>query len=341
MTALDDELDELERLGRDPGARARVEVLCRVQAGGRSLPVTAIDLGPHLPPDSPVVVYVGGVHGLESIGSKILLAHLSSLRELVAWDAVTAELLERVRVVFVPIVNPSGVLLGRRSNARGVDLMRNAPVDAEDAGPRHLLFRGHRLSRALPWYRGRLGDPVEPELGALLDLVRRIVFPARFAISLDVHSGFFGQDRIWFPYARSRRLFPSVPEALALKDVLDQTYPNHRYRVEPQATEYTTHGDLWDHAYDERRRAGAAGQYLPLTLELSSASWLWKHPRQLLSPRGIFHPVERHRVVRLLRRHAHLLELLLRLAASHERWLPTNRAHRAELEGRAASLWAR
>ena len=40
-------------------------------------------------------------------------------------------LLKDIRVAFIPLVNPSGMLRRRRSNAQGVDLMRNAPIDAK------------------------------------------------------------------------------------------------------------------------------------------------------------------------------------------------------------------
>jgi hypothetical protein len=180
---------------------------------------------------------------------------------------------------------------------------------------------------------------MEPEARALVDLVARTCFSSRFAVTLDVHSGYFGKDRLWFPYAHTRRLFPGAPEMLALKDVLDGTYPNHRYVIEPQATEYTTHGDLWDHAYDLHAAHGKGGVYLPLTLELGSSSWLRKNPGHLLHRRGLFHPLKAHRVTRLLRRHAHLLELVMRLGFSCESWLPRDTRHRRQLVERALATW--
>jgi hypothetical protein len=309
-------------------------------AGSSILPLYAIDLGPDLPRETPVVAYFGGVHGLESIGSKILLAHLSSLRAALSWDSALSDLLRRVRVVFVPIVNPSGVLFRRRSNANGVDLMRNSPVESREIASSFHLFRGHRLSPRLPWYRGADHAPMEPEVRAVTDFVRRVVFPSPFALALDVHSGFFGRDRLWFPYAHTRRLFPNAAELLALKDVLDDTYPNHRYVIQPQSTQYTTHGDLWDYLYDRQRAENPAGIFLPLTLELGASSWFKKNPSQLLfDRRGLFHPVKEHRVQRLLRRHAHLLEFVMRLGASYERWIPRDATHRTQLTARAHAMW--
>ena len=49
-----------------------------------------------------------------------------------AWDETTRDLLERSRLVFMPLINPAGMYLKRRSNPNGVDLMRNAPIEGEE-----------------------------------------------------------------------------------------------------------------------------------------------------------------------------------------------------------------
>jgi hypothetical protein len=339
MSAFYAELQELQQLVESLPRHVQVEQLCQIQVGPSSLPVYAIDLAPHLDPSAPVLAYFGGVHGLEVIGSKILLSHLSSLCVALSWDSHLANLLERLRVVLVPIVNPAGVLLRSRSNQNGVDLMRNAPIESDELRSRFWLFRGHRFSRRLPWYRGELSAPMEIEAQAVCDFVRKVLFPSRFSLALDVHSGFMGQDRIWFPYARTRRLFPDAAEVLALKEVLDATYPSHRYIIEPQSVHYTTHGDLWDYLYDEHRQQERAGLFLPLTLELSSSAWLRNRPTQIFSRRGMFHPSRQHEVVRLLRRHAHFLELMMRLVDSHDKWLPTQGLRRTQLAERAIAIW--
>jgi hypothetical protein len=80
---------------------------------------------------------------------------------------------------------------------------------------------------------------MEPEAQALCDWVHGAGRESPFVLTLDVHSGFVGADRLWFPYARTRRLFPHVAELLASRRV-DETYPRHRYVVEPQAS-HTRH----------------------------------------------------------------------------------------------------
>ena len=106
------------------------------------------------------MAYFGGVHGLEKIGSEVLLSYLQTIVHLLEWDEEFAARLEKSRLVFMPIVNPVGVFRGSRCNGNGVDLMRRAP----DRGRRQdQLYSGHRLSPSLPWYRG---EQTEMETGS-------------------------------------------------------------------------------------------------------------------------------------------------------------------------------
>jgi hypothetical protein len=239
----------------------------------------------------------------------------------------------------VPLLNPAGMALGLRSNARGVDLMRNSPVRAEQSSRWFELHRGQRLTAFLPWYQGKPGAALEVESAALCDFVAQELFPSRCAIAVDVHSSFLPGDRIWFPYARSRQPFAHTPEVMAFTQLLGHTHEGHVYTVEPQSLNYTTHGDLWDHVYDCSREAGARGVFLPLTLELSSRPWYRKNPRQLLRRAGLFHPIKAHRLARVQRRHKTLFDFLTRAVVSHELWLPATDAHRSELSREADERW--
>lgn len=330
------ELLELDRLARLLGPRATVVTLCNVGAGDASLPVRALSIGATRA-EAPILLCVGGVHGLERIGAQIVVGFLETVVSSLRWDRALGDMLEHVRLLFLPVLNPVGVMTGRRSNGRGVDLMRNAPVDAEGWDLPFKLYRGQRITSWLPWYRGRRGE-LEPEAAALCQWVSEQATRSRCVISLDVHSGFVGKDRIWFPYARTRALFPHVPEMLALKNLLDETYPRHRYVVEPQSAQYTTHGDLWDYIYDAHRGANPTGLFLPLTLELGASSWLRKNLRNL-NKAAFFHPLAPHRTERVLRRHVSLFEFLLRAAYSFERWAPLTPEGRADVALRANALW--
>lgn len=335
------ELEQLEALIGRLGTRARTEVLARVAHRGRRLPLYAVVLGTEAP-NAPTLALVGGVHGLERIGTQVVLAWMHTLTELLEWDEVLRQTLERMRLVFVPLVNPWGFALHTRGNARGVDLMRNGPCDDDARGS--FLVGGQRLSPRLPWYMGEEDAPMEPEAAALCELIEREVFPGRPALALDCHSGFGFQDRIWFPYARTRKPFPHLGEAHALKYLLDATLPHHVYRFEPQALSYTVRGDLWDHLYDrhrslERAGGGAPRLFLPLTLEMGSWIWVKKNPRQAFSALGGFNPVKPHRLRRTLRRHLTLFDFLFRAAASARSWLPESEPERARLEDEAFELW--
>lgn len=331
------EMRDLLDLAESLHGIARVELLANVEHGGRLFPLVSVAFGPD-EPTAPVLAVFGGVHGLERIGTRIVLSYLRTLSELARWDRITREMLKTTRIVLFPLVNPVGMLLKRRSNGNGVDLMRNAPVYAEGIGSWQ-LFAGHRISPRLPWYQGAPGAPMETEAQAVCDLVRREIFPATVALVVDVHSGYGNVDRFWFPYARTREPFPRVPEVLALKDLLDKTYPHHIYCIEPQSQQYVTHGDLWDYLYDEFHRERPLGHFIPFTLELGSWVWVRKNWWQLFDRLGAFNPHLPHREQRALRRHLHLFDFLYRAVQSPERWAGLGNGSRERLMGQAVDLW--
>jgi hypothetical protein len=152
-----------------------------------------------------------------------------------------------VRLVFMPLVNPGGMLRGTRANPDGVDLMRNGPVDSAERVP--WLVGGQRISPRLPWFRGQPGRPMEAENRAVCAVVASELLGRRFSVAVDCHSGFGVNDRIWFPYAHTRRPIAHLAEMHALRDLLQETLCNHRYIFEPQSSQYLAHGDLWDHLY--------------------------------------------------------------------------------------------
>ena len=283
--------------------------------------------------DAPAIGFFGGIHGLERIGTQLVLDYMRTLVARLAWDDLLWRQLESVRLVFMPIVNPGGMWLATRANPHGVDLMRNAPQDADGHVP--FLAGGQRIGSWLPWYRGRRGTPLEPEAAALLRVVDEELTLRPLSIALDCHSGYGWNDSIWFPYARTRQLMRHLPEMYALKTMFEHAHPHHGYTFEPQSHQYLLHGDLWDCAYD---RAPAPHVFLPLTLELGSWLWIKKNPRQILSRQGIFNPLLKHRTARVLRRHASLFEFLTRAAYSSAHWLPEG-GQRQQLLQTAIGHW--
>lgn len=318
------ELQQLDRWATKPKrftSRVLVDVLC----GKDLLPVYAFSVGGG-DPTLPSVMLVGGVHGIERIGTQLILAFMESLQQRLDWDKEFVNLIQQINLHIVPLLNPGGMLLQTRANPAGVDLMRNAPIDARGKVPP--LLGGQRITRWLPWYRGESQADMEPEASALCDWVMDIVNQSRFSLSLDCHSGFGHRDRIWFPYACTPDPFDDIDQMFALRLLFRRTHPTYSfYRIEPQSMQYTTHGDLWDHLYTTTQQS-RGGPYLPLTLEMGSWLWVKKNPRQLFNGLGIFNPVIPHRHERVLRRHQCFLEFLVRAAAAHDNWLPRDSERR-------------
>lgn len=330
------EIQQVEKIIRELGPLVRSEILTHSEKGDLRLPIHKLSFGSE-DPAAPVVALVGGVHGLERIGSQVCLSLLHSFSELLLWDQSLRHSMKNLRIVFIPVVNPLGILLRTRSNPRGVDLMRNAPVEAESP-PR--LLGGHRYSPKLPWYRGEQGAPMENESLALVEAMKREMFQSKLAISVDFHSGFGLQDQIWFPYAKTLKPYPDLAIAHAFKDLFDRTYPNHFYRVEPQALNYTTHGDLWDYLYDQYAEKGPQdGVFLPLCLEMGSWMWVKKNPLQLFNLQGYFNPTKSHRMKRTLRRHNTFFDFALRAALSPQSWASLSEEQRLKHESLAKDLW--
>jgi hypothetical protein len=137
------ELRELERimqLGRD---NLESSIACEVISGNDRFPVYQIALG-NPDPTLPAIGFFGGLHGLERVGTHVLLYFLRSLITRLKWDKSLHHLLQDVRLVFMPLINPGGMSQSTRCNLNGVDLMRNAPIEAEGKVP--FLLGGHRIS---------------------------------------------------------------------------------------------------------------------------------------------------------------------------------------------------
>ncbi|HQS58642.1 MAG: zinc carboxypeptidase [Gallionellales bacterium 35-53-114] len=330
------ELRELERiieLGRD---QLEVKIACEVSAGAQRFPVYQMTLG-NADPKLPAIGFFGGIHGLERIGTQVLLYFLRSLLNRMQWDKSLHHLLQDVRLVFMPLINPGGMSQSTRSNPNGVDLMRNAPIEAEGKVP--FLLGGHRISPHLPWYRGPAGAAMEPENQALVNVVQQELLTHPFSIAVDCHSGFGLRDRVWFPHAHSVHPIKHMADIMALEELFHQSHPNTRYLFEPQSIHYRTHGDVWDYLYLQAEQ-DQSKTFLPLTLEMGSWLWVKKNPGQLFSLHGLFNPIVEHRLHRVLRRHTVWLDFLMRAAAGHENWLVTGPT-RCRMQEQGVRRWYR
>jgi hypothetical protein len=310
----------IEELVRKCPSFARTRVLETVKARGKEFPIYSFEIGPD-DKSLPVFGLFGGVHGLERVGTHVVLAYLESLFAQSEWDRDLKSRFDECRLISIPLINPAGMYFGQRSNANGVDLMRNAPIEALAETP--FLLGGHRYGPRFPWYRGANGSEMELEAQVLVDYVQENCFRSPAALTLDIHSGFGMKDRLWYPYAKTSVDFSRIVEVDRLKKMLDQSYPNHIYAVESQSLSYTTHGDLWDYLFDRHAEANSSTNnvFIPWTLEIGSWLWIRKNPIQMFSALGPFNPVKLHRHRRTMRRHLPLLDFLIRAAKNHTAWI--------------------
>ncbi len=98
------ELTALERLIASGGPDLEVSTACTVNMDGQSLPVYTLAIG-NPSPDVPAVGFFGGIHGLERIGTQVLLSFLEGLLARLRWDHMLHQQLAHVRLVFMPLVN--------------------------------------------------------------------------------------------------------------------------------------------------------------------------------------------------------------------------------------------
>jgi hypothetical protein len=311
-------LRELEEQCTLPRDLVRFKELGSVEHKGKVFPLIAVEIGAD-DPTLPSLGLFGGVHGLEKIGTQVILSFLNTTFQRLSWDRDHQNFFKTCRILSIPIVNPAGMAYNTRSNGRGVDLMRNAPIDSDD-DKSPLLISGHRLGPSLPWYRGEPEIQMEVESSMLCDYVERECFPSHCHLSVDFHSGFGMRDRFWYPFAKSKEDFPRLPEVKNIKKLLDRTFPHHIYKVEPQSKVYTTHGDLWDYLFLKHSEAYPQNIFMPWTLEMGSWLWLKKNPAQILNPMGLYNPIKEHRHERIMRRHLILIDFLLHLTRNSESW---------------------
>ena len=327
------ELEQILELGRH---HMESRIACEVVAGLNRFPVYQLTLG-NPDPKLPSIGFFGGIHGLELIGTHVLLYFLRSLLSRLEWDKSLHLLLQDVRLVFMPLINPGGMWQLTRSNPQGVDLMRNAPIEAVESVP--FLLGGHRISPYLPWYRGKAGAEMEIENIALCKLVHEELLSRSFSIAVDCHSGFGSRDRVWFPHAHTVEPISKLADILRMEELYQQSHPNNRYLFEPQSLHYRTHGDVWDYLFLQAQQ-DRGKTFLPLTLEMGSWLWVKKNPRQFFSRQGIFNPSVEHRLHRVLHSHADWFDFLIRATSSHDNWLAKGPS-RLRLQERAVSRWYR
>jgi hypothetical protein len=314
------ELDHIKELAKTQDSLVKIDVIEEVTHDGVTYPIHSFVIGTQ-DASRPTIGLFGGVHGLERVGTQVVLSYLTSTLAQLKWDKDLRRTLQKARICSVPLINPIGMSLHARANGNGIDLMRNSPVEA-DTETTYPLLSGHRIGSWLPWFRGEQDKDMEIETQAVVDFVVDEIFPADTAITVDFHSGFGMRDRLWYPYAKSKEPFPDTPAINKMIGMLEQTFPHHVYKIETQSDSYTTHGDLWDYLYDMHKATPGYEDhlFLPWTLEMGSWVWMKKNPLQVFSKSGFFNPIKEHRVSRIMRRHLLLIDFFFRMTRNRKAW---------------------
>ncbi len=278
------ELVQLKRLEKMFGDIIIMEKLGEVEHKGYRSQIDAFFISHKPRPELPTIAFFSCFHGVEWIGSRVLVNFIEHLIREITWDEDIKNITEKVNICGIPIVNPIGKIEHYRSNGNGIDLMRNSPVKAKKAIP---LLGGQRFSRHLPWY---MGKGLEKENEIVIKFLDQYVFPSDFKMSIDIHSAFLRDSRIWIPYASGKELPAKEAEVfLQVKKMLNSIYKYNPYRYEKQESIYKTNGDFWDYNFD-RHNELHKGTYLPLTLEISSWSWSLRNIFRRWSMEALFNP---------------------------------------------------
>mmetsp|Transcript_84684 Transcript_84684/g.218285 ORF Transcript_84684/g.218285 Transcript_84684/m.218285 type:complete len:518 (-) Transcript_84684:6-1559(-) len=208
----------------------------------------------------PEFLYVGNIHGDETLGRELLLRLAQDLCErYAAGDAYVRWLLKETDIFIVFSANPDGYEEVRRQNHNGKDLNRNFP----DQVP-------------------ALQDSIQPETRALMGFLRE----HKFALGANLHAGTLVCNYPWDALASGHlgHETPSVSPDDALYRHLCTVYSRahplmHASKEFPGgitngAAYFAVYGGLQDYAYSKHGM-------LHVTLELGYTKEL---PRELLAP---------------------------------------------------------
>ncbi|HEY4804330.1 MAG TPA: M14 family zinc carboxypeptidase, partial [Paraburkholderia sp.] len=113
LSFLPDSFAEYEDLKEilDAGARwFDIHSAGEIEVRGRTFSLYVAAIGSR-DPAAPAIGFFGGIHGLERIGSQLVLDYMRALVGRLAWDELLMQQLESVRIVFAPIFNPGGMWL--------------------------------------------------------------------------------------------------------------------------------------------------------------------------------------------------------------------------------------
>jgi hypothetical protein len=97
------ELLQLERLMREHSSLLQAYREANIQHDAIDFPVYSLTLGSR-DPNAPTLLLTGGIHGIERIGSQVLIAWLETLLERLQWDTGLQQQLQQLQLVVMPII---------------------------------------------------------------------------------------------------------------------------------------------------------------------------------------------------------------------------------------------
>ena len=175
-------------------------------------------------PTAPVLGLFGGVHGLERIGSQVVLSLMNTFFANDFMGQSYSRDFRKMRLFYAFDQSPGEFFIKREAILRGVDLMRNAPVDAEGKST-WLVGRSppvHQTSMVQRSTGRRIASRIQSPAWSLPPKF----FQSSRVLTVDFHSGFGNIDRLWLPYAKSTRPF-SCARGLCLASPFWSNSPHH------------------------------------------------------------------------------------------------------------------
>lgn len=211
-----------------------------------------------------LTIILGAIHGDELLSCKLVLKLAEYLYEVnkLAED-LGAGFLMTSRVIFVPVVNPDGLVRGQRTNANGVDINRNFPTKN---------WRAHYSERR--YCPGR-NPASEPETKAITKLLTKYKPDKIITIHEPLHMiNYDGPAKQW----------------------ANEMAKYNRYSVKPYIG-YKTPGSLGSYAGKERHIP-----VISLELPRISIKNAWKRNREallvaIISEIGKSHSIQNNKVI--------------------------------------------
>ena len=197
----------------------------------------------------PQALITAGIHACEYIGVAVAMNFAKELAEKAQSDEKLKELLQKVEIDIVPVINPDGYervwrtggkggKIGTRKNAHGVDLNRNFLV-VPGAKSWHPLA-GNRRPRS-NYYMGP--EPLsEPETKAISKLVKS----GHYFVAFNLHSV---AGKFLYPYSYTKKPAPHKKVFIEIGKAFTSAQKYHSYKIQQSCSWYPTLGDLDDYLY--------------------------------------------------------------------------------------------